>query len=151
VFQKSYALQEKLSASINVKYFKKIPALYAPYMHKLKLHIYKSQHLLTVWPGKVQQWLALSLFLLVVLVLQMCCSFLILLLSEHSSGAKAYVGDHSRNVPTYCTGQTTSHSGNPEILRGHSRGYPSGVEYTPGGVPTLVALVESREGGSCNQ
>jgi hypothetical protein len=75
-------------------------------MHKLKLHIYKSQHLLTVWPGKVQQWLALSLFLPVVLVPQMCCSFLILMLSEHSSASKAYIVDHSRNVPTYCTGQT---------------------------------------------
>ncbi len=46
----------------------------------LKLHI--CQHLLTVWPGKVQQWLVSSLFLLVVLLYQTYCSFLVLLLSE---------------------------------------------------------------------
>jgi hypothetical protein len=66
--------------------YQKTSALYAAHK-QVKVTTYSIQQSASsyVWPGKVPQWLVLSLLLLVLLLLRRCCSFLVQLLSNYSS------------------------------------------------------------------
>jgi hypothetical protein len=70
-------------------------------MQAIQKHTYKRKPLLTVWPGKVPQWLAFPLFLLAVLLLQRCCSFLVQLLSNYISTGVSLYGGLSHTVSTW--------------------------------------------------
>ncbi len=75
--RKNSALQEDLIAAL------------------LELCTPQKKDLLTVWPGKVPQLLAFSLFLLLVMLFLRCCLFLVLLLSNYSRAWVSLYGETS--------------------------------------------------------